>query len=585
MKVVDKTTLDTNSKVKQLINEKQIMQSLNHPFIIKLHWSFQSRKQLHFVMDFCAGGELFYHLHNVGRLNEEQAKFYFAEILLAIEYLHSRGIVYRDLKPENVLLDIDGHICLADFGLSKEGMSLSNETNSFCGSPEYMSPEMLKQKGHTLTVDYYCLGALVYEMIIGLPPHYSTNKEHMYRGILDDEVEIPDTISRSLKDFLLRLLIKNPKNRLGAKRGISELKEHSWCIDIDWNEYMAKKIKPPFKPSLDHSQFDPEYVNTEQKGYSCYESDFNYRYKGFSFERKTHIKINALGSSLKVLNTDRKLKQKENIVHDKQLYSDSCKNILIPCDNGESFENRFNAVKGGTISARSTDYPNLVTGQSVLNLLSKVHHMKTKTCSQESIKQHLHKDTASPENAQRILLKSKGKIVKRPLVIKKERLATMDKFEDYFKTNNKISRTSTLFWSANNREAKHSSKHITRNTYFKPKVKVLNKRNQTIENRTVKSQQDLYTGDIQCKVGMIIKNLKLRKSEIISLKAPHKNKSSRKGAVSQMKCENSKKSPMNKGKILTNRSKKKMEFPNKKSLISKNELPKHRKMLSYITNS
>jgi len=563
MKVVDKTTLDTNNKVKQLINEKQIMQSLNHPFIVKLYWSFQSKKQLHFVMDFCVGGELFHHLHNVGRLNEEQAKFYFAEVLLAIEYLHSHGIVYRDLKPENVLIDIDGHICLADFGLSKEGMSLSNETNSFCGSPEYMSPEMLEQKGHTLTVDYYCLGALVYEMIVGSPPHYSTNKEHMYRGILDDEVEIPDKLSRSLKDFLLRLLVKNPKNRLGAKQGIRELKEHSWCADIDWNEYMKKKIKPPFKPSLDHSHFDPEYINTEQKGYSCYESDFNYKYKGFSFERKAHVKINALGLSLKVLKTDRKLNQKENTLHDKQPYSSSCKNILIVSDNGGSFENRFDVVKGGTISAKSTDDPNLIPEQSILNLLSKVHHMKIKTCSQENIKQYLRKDTTSPKNTQRILLKSKGKIVKKPIGIKKEMLATMDKCEDCFKTNNKISRASTLFWSVNNKEVKNSNKHITRNTCFKSKVKVLNKKNWTIENRAVKSQQDIYTGGIQYKAGMMIKNLKLRKSELMSPKTLHKNKLNSKGAVSQMKYENLKKSPISKGKILTNRSKKKIELTNR----------------------
>ena len=127
-------------------------------------------------MDLCAGGELFYLLHQKGRLPEQVAKFYFAEILLGLEYIHSKGIIYRDLKPENVLLDIDGHIKLADFGLSKVLSSYDALANSFCGSPEYMSPEMLMGTGHGFAVDYYSLGAILYEMLTGLPPFYSTDR-------------------------------------------------------------------------------------------------------------------------------------------------------------------------------------------------------------------------------------------------------------------------------------------------------------------------------------------------------------------------------------------------------------------------
>jgi len=127
-------------------------------------------------MDLCAGGELFYLLHQRGRLDPEAAKFYFAEILLGLEFIHSKGIVYRDLKPENVLIDIDGHAKLADFGLSKVLASHETLTNSFCGSPEYMSPEMLLGTGHGFGVDYYSLGAILYEMLTGLPPFYSTDR-------------------------------------------------------------------------------------------------------------------------------------------------------------------------------------------------------------------------------------------------------------------------------------------------------------------------------------------------------------------------------------------------------------------------
>ncbi len=281
MKVVDKEPLEKENKVKQILNEKRIMEKLEHPFIVKLYWSFQSKKKLQFVMDFCAGGELFYHLHNVGRLTEAQAKFYFVEVVLGIEYLHQHAIIYRDLKPENVLLDIDGHVRLADFGLSKEGVTLDLSTNSFCGSPEYMSPEMLQQCGHTLSVDFYSLGALLYEMIVGLPPHYSTNRDEMYRRILTDPLSIPSSLSPTLRDLLTELLRKNPARRLGSRRGMREIQEHPWCKDVDWERYMRKEVDPPFKPSLKQSHFDPEYTAAvvEQPGQKS-ERSYSYYWDG-----------------------------------------------------------------------------------------------------------------------------------------------------------------------------------------------------------------------------------------------------------------------------------------------------------------
>ena len=296
MKVVEKEFLENENKADKILSEKEIMIQIDHPFIVKLHWAFQSSKELHFVMDFCVGGELFYHLRNVGRLNESQAKFYFAEVLLAIEYLHKNGIIYRDLKPENILLDIDGHVRLADFGLSKADMKLNKLTHSFCGSPEYMSPEMLEQVGYSMSIDYYSLGVLIYEMLFGLPPYYSTDHETMYSRILTEKLVIPGPITASLRNLLTLLLEKDQFKRLGSKRGIEELKEHSWCTDIEWEEYMKKRVKPPFKPSLYKSHFDPEYVENvsrlkSERSYSFYHSNSkaelnNDIYKDFLFERK-----------------------------------------------------------------------------------------------------------------------------------------------------------------------------------------------------------------------------------------------------------------------------------------------------------
>jgi serine/threonine protein kinase len=212
-------------------------------------------------MDFCPGGELFFHLHNLGRLTEPQAQFYFAEILLAIEHLHSLGVVYRDLKPENVLLDLDGHVRLTDFGLSKEHMRKDSVAFSFCGSPEYMSPEMLKEAGHSFAVDYYSIGALLYEMLTGLPPFYNRNRERMYHAILNNPLLMPKYISRNGRSLLGGLLEKDPRKRLGAEKGFTEIKAHPWLERVDWERVLKRKKSPPFIPNLRLSNFDPEYTS------------------------------------------------------------------------------------------------------------------------------------------------------------------------------------------------------------------------------------------------------------------------------------------------------------------------------------
>lgn len=211
-------------------------------------------------MDFCPGGELFYHLHNLGRFTEEQARFYISEILLGLEYLHSKDIAYRDLKPENILLDLDGHIKITDFGLSKEGISTNDQSTSFCGSPEYMSPEMLLGKGHGRAVDFYSLGALLFEMLVGVPPFYSQNRSIMYNNILHSELTIPSYISKNGKDLIMQLLNKNPENRLGVNFGTKEIRAHPWFKGISWTKVAHRKQIPPYRPNFRHSNFDSEYL-------------------------------------------------------------------------------------------------------------------------------------------------------------------------------------------------------------------------------------------------------------------------------------------------------------------------------------
>ena len=201
-------------------NERDIMIALNHPFIVKLFASFESSTYLVFVLEYCSGGELFFLLRKVRRMSEEEAFFYFSEICFAMKHLHENNIVYRDIKPENILIDFDGHLRIADFGLSKPNMQPDDVAYSFCGSPEYMAPEMLLKSGHSFQLDLYCLGALLYELVTGLPPFYSRNREEVCKKILNQKLTFPIPLSVEIKDLLTFLLHKNPKKRISTVDGI-----------------------------------------------------------------------------------------------------------------------------------------------------------------------------------------------------------------------------------------------------------------------------------------------------------------------------------------------------------------------------
>lgn len=195
MKVLKKDYIKRKNQVEHTRTERSVLGNVRHPFIVGLNMAFQTADKLFFVLDYCSGGELFFHLGKVGRFTEERAKFYAAQITLALEYVHSLGIIYRDLKPENVLLDRNGNVRLTDFGLSKEGvLDHSSGANSFCGTPEYIAPEVILRQGHGRAVDWWSLGALLYEMITGLPPFYSRNRETMFEKIMKADLTFPNTV-------------------------------------------------------------------------------------------------------------------------------------------------------------------------------------------------------------------------------------------------------------------------------------------------------------------------------------------------------------------------------------------------------
>jgi serine/threonine protein kinase len=275
MKVLSKKVIVQKKEVAHTVGERNILVRTamsDSPFIVGLKFSFQTPSDLYLVTDYMSGGELFWHLQREGRFNEARAKFYVAELILALEHLHRHDIVYRDLKPENILLDANGHIALCDFGLSKANLAGSDTTNTFCGTTEYLAPEvLLDEHGYTKMVDFWSLGVLVFEMCCGWSPFYAEDTQQMYRNIAFGKVRFPrDALSTDGRNFVKGLLNRNPKHRLGAITGASELKQHPFFEDIDWHSLAKKKVVPPFKPQLkgelDVSNFDPEFTNALNQG-------------------------------------------------------------------------------------------------------------------------------------------------------------------------------------------------------------------------------------------------------------------------------------------------------------------------------
>ncbi|KAF9102823.1 AGC protein kinase Gad8 [Mortierella sp. AM989] len=290
MKIIRKAHIISRSEVNHTLAERTVLAQINNPFIVPLKFSFQSPEKLYLVLAFVNGGELFHHLQREGRFSEERSRFYAAELMCALECLHGFNVVYRDLKPENILLDYTGHIALCDFGLCKLGMTETETTNTFCGTPEYLAPELLLGQGYTKTVDWWTLGVLLYEMLTGLPPFYDENIHEMYRKILQDELRFPDEVAPDARSLLSALLTRDPVQRLG-NNGSNAIKQHPFFKPISFSLLMAKQIQPPFKPSvssaIDTSNFDEEFTSEEPLD-SVVESSFlsetvQLQFKGFTY--------------------------------------------------------------------------------------------------------------------------------------------------------------------------------------------------------------------------------------------------------------------------------------------------------------
>ncbi|CAB3365966.1 Hypothetical predicted protein [Cloeon dipterum] len=266
IKVLQKTLIVKRNETKHIMSERNVLlQNIKHPFLVGLHYSFQTTDKLYFVLDYINGGELFFHLQKERSFSESRARFYSAEISSALGYLHSRQIIYRDLKPENLLLDQQGHVILTDFGLCKEGLRDSDTTDTFCGTPEYLAPEVIRKQAYDRSVDWWCLGAVLYEMLYGLPPFYNKNTSTMYQNILYKPLKLRPTVSENARNILDKLLQKESQNRLGSgKNDVLDIQKHPFYKNINWDDLINKKIPPPFNPnvngSMDLKNIDPEFT-------------------------------------------------------------------------------------------------------------------------------------------------------------------------------------------------------------------------------------------------------------------------------------------------------------------------------------
>jgi len=267
IKVLKKEFIVENDEIESTKSEKRVFMAANqerHPFLVNLHSCFQTSTRIYFVMEYVSGGDLMWHIQHQ-QFNEKRAKFYACEVLLALEYFHKNNIVYRDLKLDNILLTLEGHIKITDYGLCKENMYHGATTNTFCGTPEFMAPEILLEKPYDRSVDWWAFGVLIYEMLLGQSPFRGDDEEEIFEAILEDDILYPINMSRDSVSLLQKLLTKDPSKRLGSGPNDAEdIKRHPYFKHVKWDKILNKEISPPYKPKInsktDVSNFDEEFT-------------------------------------------------------------------------------------------------------------------------------------------------------------------------------------------------------------------------------------------------------------------------------------------------------------------------------------
>jgi serum/glucocorticoid-regulated kinase 2 len=298
MKILNKKQVIERNQQKHVITERAVLEKMNNcPFLVSFYHAFQTPKKLCFILEYCPGGELFSLIQRQRRLNESQARFITCQIILGIEAMHNNKIIYRDLKPENVLICADGYVKITDFGLSRLGV-VGDDVKSFCGTPEYLAPEVILHKSYGKGVDWWTLGCLLFEMVSGKPPFYKNDRDELFEGIKFENPNLPISLSKECRSLIVGLLNKDPAKRLGV-HGAQEIKASSWFSGVNWSYLTSKKYDAPFKvklgPSFGIENFDVCFTTLDPESPNKSEtievqnhplSDFTYNMETMSAEEK-----------------------------------------------------------------------------------------------------------------------------------------------------------------------------------------------------------------------------------------------------------------------------------------------------------
>ena len=320
-----------------IFNEKELLSKMNHPFIVNMYFSFQDFSNLYLVLDYLTGGDLRYHISIHQRFNEKETKFFISNIILGLEYIHSKNIIHRDIKPENLVLDNKGYLRISDFGVAK--INLKDNSSETSGTPGYMAPEVLFILNHSFPADFFALGVIGFEFMMGFRPYNGRNRKEIKDVILNTQAKInmnkvPYGWGKDSVDFINRLLERKVKNRLGAKKGICELKEHKWFNDVNWDELKLKKIKAPFIPKGEEN-FNRNYCegvdpisNETIERYREYMNDDNYNilFNNYTFSNIENLKL--------IAENNNKNKFNDNIDKMKTYNKDNINNNIF--DNNEN---------------------------------------------------------------------------------------------------------------------------------------------------------------------------------------------------------------------------------------------------------